>query len=92
MSPTSPEEEHRRDHEERVSVSLARVEAKIDVILARHESRLDHAEARVLDHEDRLRFLEGRPVVQPRHVVGAVALVIPVLALIETAVIAAFMT
>lgn len=77
----------RRDTDEGLGVSLARVEAKIDVILARHEGRLSNAEGHVIDHEERLRSLEQRPVVQPRHVVGALLILIPVLGLIETAIL-----
>jgi hypothetical protein len=46
-----------------VLISLARLEAKLDVALAQHGAKLDQLTRCTEDHEDRLRKVEDRPVV-----------------------------
>lgn len=49
-----------------VSYALARVEAKIDVVLAQHEAKIEQHDEGLQDHEGRLRILERTPSVSPR--------------------------
>lgn len=85
---SGPHYEHEQDRGTSVQVALARLEAKLDVALADHSARIREGERRRDDHEDRLRFLEARPVVQPKHVYASIMVGIPILGLIETAVLA----
>ncbi|QZN86601.1 hypothetical protein [Cellulomonas sp. C5510] len=49
-----------------VVLAVARVEAKIDVVLAQHEAKLEAHGHHLADHETRLRALEARSTVSPR--------------------------
>lgn len=48
--------------EEDTRVTLARLEAKLDVALAQHTARLDRLTDQGNDHERRLRAVEARPL------------------------------
>lgn len=87
---TLPEGVYAHTPEGRVAVSLARMEAKMDVILSNHSARLDSVEAATIDHEERIRFLEKAPVVRPSHLFAAAGILLPLIAIIETWLIAAF--
>ena len=69
-----------------VAVTLARMEAKIDVVLAQHEAKIEQHSDNLQDHEERLRALEAKPTVSPRvlwttvaSIIAAVATVAPLL-------------
>jgi hypothetical protein len=49
-----------------VVLAVARVEAKIDVVLAQHETKIQAHGDELADHESRLRVLESRATVSPR--------------------------
>jgi hypothetical protein len=49
-----------------VVLAVARVEAKIDVVLAQHETKIAAHGDDLADHETRLRDLERRSTVSPR--------------------------
>lgn len=55
-------------------VGLARLEGKVDAALTGHGSRLEVLEISTRDQETRLRGLELRPVVAPRHIYAGVVL------------------
>lgn len=61
------------------AVTLARMEAKIDVVLAQHETKIEQHADDLRDHEVRLRSLEGRPTVSPRVLWATIASVIAAL-------------
>lgn len=65
---------------EGVAVSLARMEANMDVILSNHSARLDAIEADTVDHEERIRFIEKAPVVRPSHLFAAAGILLPLIA------------
>ena len=68
-------------------VAIARLEGKVDVVLARHDVRLSAVERESADHDGRIRALEARPTVSPRALWAAVtsgaALVFGVITLIN---------
>lgn len=75
---------------EGMAVALARMEAKMDVILSNHSTRLDAVEALAVDHEERIRAVEKAPVVRPAHMFATAGIILPIIAIIETWLIAAF--
>lgn len=48
-------------------VTLTRLEAKVDVVLATHDAKLEAHSKDLSDHETRLRGLESQPTVGPDH-------------------------
>lgn len=65
-----------------VATNQTALGAKIDTIVASHGQQLLSIQEDVKDHEHRLRLIEARPVVTPRAVWTAAALVVSSLGLI----------
>lgn len=65
-----------------VSTNQTALGAKIDTVVASHGQQLLSIQEDVKDHEHRLRLIEARPVVAPRTVWTAAALVLSALGLI----------
>lgn len=65
-----------------VSTNQTALGAKIDTVVASHGQQLLSIQEDVKDHEHRLRVLETRPVVAPRAVWTAAALIVSVLGLL----------
>ena len=55
------------DSDTRVTTMLIRLEAKLDVALAQHGAKLETHGQELVDHETRIRAVEGRPVVPADH-------------------------
>lgn len=57
------DEEHRETRD--LLIAFTRMEAKVDIALAQHGAKLDEIAKDVIDHETRVRVIEGRSTVTP---------------------------
>ena len=79
MAPIDPASSVTVNTDSGTAVTLARLEAKIDVVLAQHETKIDQHTDDLQDHEIRLRTLESTPTVSPRVLWTTVASVVAVI-------------
>lgn len=62
-----------------LALTISRLEGKVDAALTGHGGRIESLETHSADHEHRIRTIEQRPVVQPRHLLSGLMLAAVVL-------------
>ena len=67
-------------------LDIARLDGKVDVAITGHGGRIDQLEAKNKDQEDRLRTVERRSFVRPRHIYYGVVLACTVLGVAVSAI------
>lgn len=72
------------DNSETLRVALARIEGKVDTIMAQISTRVTATEDGLKDHETRLRAVEQRPVLSPKHVYAAAGLLFGAISAVAT--------